>query len=176
MIQTERTAMKTNVVTSSAHEEVIVMTRTFDAPREVVWSALVDPKHVAKWYGGHGFTNPVCEMDVRPGGLWRHVMRTPNGDEYKLEFVFVEVTKPEKLVWQDANYGKRRPGGPPSSIMTVTLEEAGSKQTKWTLVTRFNTTAERELAMKMGFTSTLAEGTEKFNDIVKALVTAGEPS
>ncbi len=173
MNQPERSTMKTTVVASSTHEELIVMTRMFDAPREVVWSALVDPKHVAKWYGGHGFTNPVCEMDVRPGGIWRHVMRTPNGDEYELEFVFVEVKRPEKLVWQDANYGKSRPGGPPSSIMTVTLEEAG-KQTKWTLVTRFNTIAERELAMEMGFTSTLAEGTEKFNDIVKSLV--GGPS
>lgn len=175
MISTERSTMKTNIVTSTAHEELIVMTRTFDAPREVVWATLVHPKHVAKWYGGHGFSNPVCEMDVRPGGRWRHVMRTPDGTEYKLEYVFVEVVRPEKLVWQDSDHGKRRPGGPPSCIMTVTLEEQG-KRTQWTLVTRFNNVADRELAMGTGFTSTIEEGLEKFEDIVQASLAAGGAS
>src|SRR6202163_31763 len=80
----------------SPHEPTIVMRRTFDAPRELVWDALTDPKHVVEWYGGRGFRNPVCEMDVRPGGRWRHVMRTPDGTEHTMEFVFVEVVKPEK--------------------------------------------------------------------------------
>ncbi len=160
--------MNINVEASSVDEAVIVMSRVFDAPREVVWAAFTDPKHVVRWYGGHGFSNPVCEMDVRPGGLWRHVMRTPDGVDYPMEFVFVEVTKPEKLVWQSADHGKGKPGGHPTPLMTVTLEEDG-KQTKWTLVARFASMAERAFAVQMGFATVLGQGTEKFNDLVKTL-------
>src|SRR5262245_54420869 len=106
--------MKSKVEASSVDEAVVVMTRTFDAPREKVWAAFTDPKHVSKWYGGHGFSNPVCEMDVRPGGLWRHVMRTPDGHEFEMDFVFIEVVKPKRLVWQSASHGERRQGGPPT--------------------------------------------------------------
>jgi uncharacterized protein YndB with AHSA1/START domain len=158
--------MKMNVA-SPADEAVIIMTRTFDAPREVVWTAFTTPKHVAKWYGGHGFGNPVCEMDVRPGGLWRHVMRTPDGSEYKMEFVFVEVAKPERLVWKNARDGKPPPGQL-NVLNTVTLEEAGAK-TEWKLVARFDSLADRDIAVKNGFASVITQGSEKLNDIVKTL-------
>ena len=157
--------MKIETDASATDEPVIVMRRTFDAPRDVVWAALTDPKHVARWYGGRGFENPVCEMDVRPGGLWRHVMRTPDGVEHEMVFVFVEVQKPERLVWR--THLPSASGGPHDNVMTVTLEDAGPK-TRWTLVTRFRNLADRERAKQMGFTDVLAEGTEKFNDLVKA--------
>jgi uncharacterized protein YndB with AHSA1/START domain len=158
--------MKMNIA-SPVNEAIIVMSRTFDAPREVVWTAFTAPEHVAKWYGGHGFGNPVCEMDVRPGGLWRHVMRTPDGSEYKMEFVFVEVVKPERLVWKNAHDGKPPPGQL-NVLNTVTLEEAGAK-TKWTLVARFDSLAERDVAVKNGFATVITQGSEKLNDIVKTL-------
>jgi uncharacterized protein YndB with AHSA1/START domain len=152
----------------SPDEPVLVMRRTFDAPREVVWAALTDPRHVAQWYGGRGFENPVCEMDVRPGGRWRHVMRTPDGVDHELHFVFVEVLRPEKLVWRSAGDGKRPSHGYTDNIMTVTLEEAG-KQTRWTLVTRFTSIADRDAAVRMGFSRFLGEGTDKFNTVMKTL-------
>jgi uncharacterized protein YndB with AHSA1/START domain len=63
-------------------EASIVITRIFDAPRELVWKAWTDPKHMAQWWGPQGFTNPVCELDVRVGGAWRIVMRSSDGIEY----------------------------------------------------------------------------------------------
>jgi uncharacterized protein YndB with AHSA1/START domain len=161
--------MTMNVDATSTDEAVIVMTRMFDASREKVWAAFTDPRHVAKWYGGHGFTNPVCEMDVRPGGLWRQVMRTPDGHELKLEFVFIEVVRPERLVWQNTSHGKPKPsGGPPTSVMTVTLEDAG-QQTKWTLVTRFDSFADRDLAVRSDFAKFIEQGSEKLDAIARAL-------
>ena len=151
---------------SSTKEPILVMERIFDAPRDLVWEALTDPKQVALWYGGYGFENPVCEMDVRPGGRWRHVMRTPDGDEHPLEYVFVEVVKPERLVWRSADRGSTL-GGPHDNIMTVTLEAAGQK-TKWKLIVRFTSMANREAALRMGFTTVLTEGAEKLNELVKA--------
>jgi uncharacterized protein YndB with AHSA1/START domain len=158
--------MKMNIA-NPVNEAVIVMSRTFDAPRDVVWTAFTTPEHVRKWYGGHGFGNPVCEMDVRPGGLWRHVMRTPDGSEYAMEYVFVEVVKPERLVWKNARDGKPPPGQL-NVLNTVTLEDAGTK-TEWTFVARFDSLADRDLAAKKGFATIITQGSEKLNDIVKGL-------
>jgi uncharacterized protein YndB with AHSA1/START domain len=160
--------MRKDIDTSSSDEAVIFMTRMLDAPREVVWTAFTDPKHVVNWYGGHGFSSPVCEMDVRPGGRWRHVMRTPDGTEFPMEFIFVEVVKPEKISWQDADHGKRT-NGPPTRLNTVTFEDHGA-QTKWNLVARFNSIADRDAAAKMGITQIVSQGSERLNDVVKALV------
>jgi uncharacterized protein YndB with AHSA1/START domain len=162
-------------VASPVDEAIIIMSRTFDAPREVVWTAFTDPRHVAKWYGGHGFSNPVCEIDVRPGGLWRHTMRTPDGGEFKMEFVYVEVVRPERLVWKNSDHGKPQPPGRLSVINTVTLEDAG-RQTRWRLIARFESIAERDLAVKKGFTSVITQGSEKLNDVVRALSAVAEAS
>jgi uncharacterized protein YndB with AHSA1/START domain len=55
--------------TTPSDEPIITMVRIFDAPRELVFRAWTDPEHLAQWWGPHGFTNPVCEVDLRPGGV-----------------------------------------------------------------------------------------------------------
>ena len=77
----------------------LVMTRTFDAPRELVFRAWTDPKRVQQWWGPHGFTNPRCEVDARRGGAMRIDMRGPNGVVYPMQAVFEEVRQPERLVF-----------------------------------------------------------------------------
>ena len=75
-----------------------VITRVFDAPRELVFQAWTDPKHLAQWWGPKGFTNPVCEWDVRPGGKIYDVMRAPNGDDFPMGGEFRKIAPPERLV------------------------------------------------------------------------------
>ena len=75
-----------------------VITREFDAPRELVFKAWTDPKHLAQWWGPKGFTNPVCEWDARPGGKIYDVMRAPNGMDYPMGGEFREIVPPERLV------------------------------------------------------------------------------
>ena len=77
----------------------LVMTRVFDAPRELVFKAWTDTRHMAQWWGPKGFTNPVCELDVRSGGAIRIHMRAPNGVVYPMSGVFEEITEPERLVF-----------------------------------------------------------------------------
>ena len=77
----------------------LVLTRTFDAPRELVFKVWTDPKHVALWWGPHGFTTTIHEMDVRPGGMWRYSMRGPDGHDYPFNGEYVEVVVPERLVF-----------------------------------------------------------------------------
>lgn len=151
----------------SPAEAIIVMSRTFDAPREKVWAALTTPEHAKRWFGGVGFVNPVCEMDVRPGGIWHHVMRTPDGMEFAMDMIYVEVVRPERLVWHNVNYGKDLPG-PPLSHNTVTLTDLGDR-TGWQMEARFVSFADRDAAMAIGFGDTLRQGCERMNEVVRAL-------
>jgi uncharacterized protein YndB with AHSA1/START domain len=89
---------KSNVGEFGAGRELTI-TRVFDAPREVVFAAWTDPKQVAQWWGPTGFTSPVCELDVRPGGAILIHMRAPDGKIYPMTGVFVEVVPPERIVF-----------------------------------------------------------------------------
>ena len=150
----------TNIVDiSTSDRPVIVITRDFDAPRDLVWETITDPKHVAVWYGGPGFTNPVCEMDLRPGGAWHHVMQAPNGVRYAINSVFEEVVAPERLVWRTLRDPDRNPP-PPTSLNTVTLEVRG-RQTRWKLVSLFDSMADRDLSSKMGFAHMIGLGADR---------------
>jgi uncharacterized protein YndB with AHSA1/START domain len=80
----------------------LTVTRVIDAPREAVFEAWTDPQQMAQWWGPNGFTNPVCEMDPRPGGAIPIVMRAPDGADYPMTGVFREVSEPVRLVFAAA--------------------------------------------------------------------------
>lgn len=83
-------------------DPALVLTRSFDAPRDLMFRVWTDPKHVAKWWGPHGFTIPRCELDLRPGGELRIDMLAPDGMVYPMTGVFQEVVEPERLVFRSA--------------------------------------------------------------------------
>lgn len=112
----------------------VVITRIFDAPRGLVFKAWTDPKHMARWWGPRGFTNPICELDARVGGTWRIVMRSPAGIEYPCGGVYREIVEPERLVF--TNIATDNEGNPVlDGLTTVIFAEHGGK-TKLTLQTR----------------------------------------
>jgi uncharacterized protein YndB with AHSA1/START domain len=80
----------------------ILITCLLNAPRELVWKAWTNPKHVAQWWGPRGFTTTIEKMDVRSGGVWKHVMHGPDGVDYPNKSVFKEVVKPERIVYSHA--------------------------------------------------------------------------
>jgi uncharacterized protein YndB with AHSA1/START domain len=96
---------------TEAADRELVFTRVYDAPRELVFEAWTDPKHLTQWWGPNGFTTTIHEMDVRPGGVWRLVMHGPDGKDYNNRIAFLEVVKPERLVY---NMTRRR--GPSRSV------------------------------------------------------------
>jgi len=75
-----------------------IITREFDAPRELVWQACTEAKHLSQWWGPRGFTAPVCEWDARPGNKIHVIMRAPNGTDYPMGGKFIEVVPPGLLV------------------------------------------------------------------------------
>jgi uncharacterized protein YndB with AHSA1/START domain len=97
-------AVASEPVTDTSDREIVVR-RTFEAPRELIFSAWTDPRHVTHWWGPHGFSTTTSEMNVRPGGVWRFVMHGPDGVDYKNKIVYVEVERAERLVYDHAGEG-----------------------------------------------------------------------
>ena len=79
-------------------KERMVVTRVFDAPRELVWKAWTDPKYVMQWWGPKGFTAPVCKIDFRVGGKFLCCMRSPDGQEFWNAGEYHEIVPHEKIV------------------------------------------------------------------------------
>ncbi len=77
----------------------LIMERTFDAPRDLVWRAWTDPELVPRWWGPHGTTTTVVEMDVRPGGRWRYVSSAAGRDDVAFYGEYLEVTPPSGFRW-----------------------------------------------------------------------------
>lgn len=128
---------------SGPTEDVLVITRVFDAPRQLVWKAWTDPKRIMRWFGPRGFTTPVYKMDLRVGGKYLSAMRSPDGQDFWSTGVFREIVEPERLVLSDsfadengnkvpASYYGMSPDWTGESLITVTLDEVEGK-TKMTL-------------------------------------------
>ena len=117
----------------------ITITRIFDAPRELVFKAWTDPKHLARWWGPNGFTNPVCEVDVRVGGKLHIVMRASDQiaaaigtKDHPMTGVFREVVPPERLVFETSPVDKDG-NHMLDCTTTVTFADAGKGKTKLTV-------------------------------------------
>lgn len=116
--------LQTVQITTPTDVEV-VMTRVFDAPRRLLWEAWTTPEHLQKWLlGPEGWSMPVCEMDLRPGGTWHYVWRRANGKEFGMSGTYREVKPPERLV----NTEKWGPEWP-ETLVTTTLEEKDGQTT-----------------------------------------------
>jgi uncharacterized protein YndB with AHSA1/START domain len=116
-------------------ERTVVITRVFEAPRALVFKAWTDRSHLARWWGPKGFTNPVCEVDLRVGGSLRIVMRAPDGAEHPMTGVFREIDPPARLVFDNVaidREGKILLEG----LTTVTFAEHGAGATKLTVESR----------------------------------------
>jgi uncharacterized protein YndB with AHSA1/START domain len=123
----------------------IVLTRVFDAPRELVWDAWTDPRHIVKWWGPRGFTTTIHQMDVRLGGIWKQTMHGPDGTDYPGQSVFIEVVRPERIVYSMTG-GKKGERGVQFQA-TWTFKTQGRK-TKLTLRMLFASAQEREFVEK----------------------------
>lgn len=93
----DRGSTETTTIYSDGNE--LVFERTFDAPRERVWKAFTDPEIVPRWWGPHGTTTTVVEMDVRPGGKWRYIGSAADRDDVTFYGEYLDVQPPERFEW-----------------------------------------------------------------------------
>ena len=141
-------------VTTPSDREII-MTRVFDAPRRLVWEAWTNPEHLPRWMlGPEGWTMPVCDVDLRPGGAWHFVWRRSDGTEMEMRGVYREIAAPERLVATES-WG----GDWPETLITLILSEQDGKTTI-TQTILYPSQEARDAALKTG----MAEGVSQSFD------------
>ena len=140
----------------------LTLTRVLDAPRELVFRMWTDPIHVAKWWGPVGFTNPVCEMDVRPGGALRIVMRAPDGTEYPMIGTFRDVRAPERLAF--AFTAVDADGNPLIDGLTTVIFTEKDGKTELTVQTRAVALVPRAAGMLEGMDAGWHQMLDRFDE------------
>lgn len=172
--------LRTELEKFLARDEAFVLTRTFNAPRELVWQVWTDPKHLSQWWGPKGFTMSTCKVDLRPGGMFHYRMKAPDGHEMWGKLVYKQIDPPKKLVlvvsFSDAQGGTTRhplsATWPLEVLNTMTLEEAGGK-TQMTLhgipinatPLEHRTFKEGHSSMQQGFAGTMAQLEEYLREV-----------
>jgi uncharacterized protein YndB with AHSA1/START domain len=147
-----------------------VISRVFDAPRELVWKAFTDPEHMKHWWGPKGFTVRAANMDFRPGGSYHYCMRSPDGHDMWGKFVYREIVPPERMVFinsfsDEAGGLTRHPMSPTWPLETLSTFTFSEQEGKTTLTIRWSpynaTDVERKTfedgrkGMHQGWTGTL---------------------
>jgi uncharacterized protein YndB with AHSA1/START domain len=162
---------------SEAGSKDFIISRVFDAPRELVWEAFTDPERMKHWWGPKGFTVIASKMDLRPGGTYHYGMKAPNGSAMWGKFVYREIVRPERMVlinsFSDEAGGITRhpmsPTWPLEMLSTFTFEEQPDGKTKLTIRwSAYNATEEEQKtfdashdSMRMGWGGTM-EQLEKY--------------
>jgi uncharacterized protein YndB with AHSA1/START domain len=146
-------------VTTPTDREV-VLTRVFDAPRHLVFAALTKPELIRRWFGPHGFSVPVCEVDLRVGGKWRYILEGPDGRKMGMSGSYREIAPPDRLVHMESfdDY----PGE--SQVTTILVEQAG--QTTLTATVLCESKEIRDAVIKSGMEHGAAETYDRLAELL----------
>jgi len=143
----------------------VVIKRVVDAPRRIVFDAWTNPQYVPRWLlGPPGWTMPVCEIDLRPGGTWHYVWRRADGSEMAMHGSYKEVVPPERLVSTES-------WGPqwPETVNTLVLAESGGRTTI-TLTITYPSREARDAALQTGMKDGLEQGYARLDALLTTLV------
>jgi uncharacterized protein YndB with AHSA1/START domain len=161
-VATASNANATTYTTPSDRE--IAVTRVFDAPRRLVFEAHTKPEHLKNWMlGPDGWTMPVCEIDLRPGGMWHFVWRRADGGEMEMRGVYKEVVPPEKLVSTES-WG----GDWPETTNTLTLSEQDGKTTL-TITILYPSKEARDAVLNTGMKDGMNQSFERLAEYLHSL-------
>jgi uncharacterized protein YndB with AHSA1/START domain len=142
----------------------IVTTRVIDAPCRLVWEAWTDPEHVPHWMlGPEGWTMPVCEIDLRPGGTWHFVWRRSDGTEMGMHGVYKEVSPPERLVSTES-WG----GDWAETLNTLLLSEQDGKTTITNTIL-YPSKEARDAALETGMTTGMSVSFDRLAEYLRTM-------
>ncbi len=153
---------KTMTVTPKGDREVVI-TREFDAPRDLVFEAHTSCEHMSNWWGPRKYEVADCEVDFRPGGAWRIVHRA-EGEEHVFRGEYQDIVRPERITWTFEWMGL--PGH--ISVDTIAFEEHDGKTTV-TTTSVFDTVEDRDDMLQSGMESGLAETWERLDEYLEVL-------
>jgi uncharacterized protein YndB with AHSA1/START domain len=150
-------------VTTPSDREIL-MTRVFDAPRDLVFEAHTSCEHMSNWWGPRKYEFASCEIDFRPGGDWRVVHRGPDGEEYGFHGQYREIVRPERIVWTFEYEGMAGH----VSVETLALDEHDGKTTL-TATSVFDTMEDRDGMLNSGMESGAAETMDRLDEYLEIL-------
>lgn len=149
-------------------EREIVITRDFNASREMVWDAMTKPELIRKWlFGPPGWVMSECVEDHRVGGKFRWAWRGPDGVEMAMHGEYREVTPPERMVRTETFAGC--PAGAGQQICTLTLADQGGK-TAMSLVVEYPSNEARDMALQTGMEQGMSAGYDRLEGLLPSLV------
>jgi uncharacterized protein YndB with AHSA1/START domain len=154
---------RTRIIAERGKQEVII-TRVFDAPRNLVFKASTDRNLITRWWGPRRFTTIVDKIDARPGGMWRFINRDAAGNEFAFHGVYHEILAPERIV--DTFEFEGMPGH--VSLETCTLEDIGGK-TKMTTKSVYQSVDDRDGALKSGMEEGVLETMDRLAELLGQL-------
>ncbi len=146
----------------------IRLTRTFNAPRDLVWIATTDARHVRRWWSCEEFELTVCEIDLRIGGRFRFTMQGPDGIAHPITGVYREIVRPQRVihtqVYDVAPYADRE------AIVTVTFDEDNGR-TRYTSTILHQTRGDRDAHVASGMETGSAAALDRLADLLPTLET-----
>jgi uncharacterized protein YndB with AHSA1/START domain len=157
-------ARSSELTVTTPTDREIVLTREFDAPRDLVFEAHSSCEHMSRWWGPRKYETVSCELDFRPGGKWRMVHRGPDGDEHAFRGEFREISRPDRIVWTFEYEGF--PGH--ISVETLSLDEVDGKTTL-TATAVYDTTEDRDAMLQSGMSEGATETWERLQEYLDTL-------
>jgi uncharacterized protein YndB with AHSA1/START domain len=159
------TANSDSFTITTPSDREVRMTRLFDAPRHVVFEAMTRPEHVKQWWGciNEGYSMPVCEIDLRPGGRWRFVNRSPERD-FGFHGEYQEIVPPSRLVFTEIFEDF------PDSVSVVTSDFAEENgQTRLTVTVRYPSKEVRDMVLASGMSTGAGISYDRLEDLIAVL-------
>lgn len=154
--------MPTALEVTTPSDREIRVSRTFDAPAELVFDCHTKPEYVQKWLlGPPGWSMPICEIDLKVGGRYRYVWRSENdGNEFGVKGEFREISRPQRLV-----HSESMDGMPGEALCTSTFMQSGT-QTLFTMTMRFDSQQARDQALQSGMTDGMSMSYDRMQEFI----------
>ena len=160
------TTNKTNITAELGKQEIVI-TREFDAPRELVFKAVTDPKLIAQWWGPRYLSTEVDRMDVRPGGQWRFINRDAEGNAYAFHGVYHEVLAPERII--DTFEFEGLPETGHVTLETMRLEALPGGRTRLSTQSVFQSVADRDGMLQSGMEAGINDTYDRLAELLRTM-------
>ena len=159
--------VRTTTISAEPGKQELLITREFDAPRELVFKACMDPKLISQWWGPRNLSTIVDKMDVRPGGQWRFINRDAEGNEYAFHGVYHEILAPERVI--DTFEFEGLPETGHVTLETMKLEELPGGRTRLTTQSVFQSVADRDATLQSGMEAGVNDTFDRLAELLKTM-------
>ncbi|MGB8344568.1 MAG: SRPBCC family protein [Ktedonobacteraceae bacterium] len=161
------TQHRQTTITAEPGKQELVITREFDAPRELVFKTFTDPQLIPQWWGPRYLSTEVDRMDVRPGGQWRFINRDTEGNAYAFHGVYHEVLAPERII--DTFEFEGLPETGHVTLETMKLEELPGGRTRLTTQSVFQSVADRDGTLQSGMEAGVNDTYDRLSELLKQM-------